>query len=245
VRVLVYNIHAGKDAARVDNLERVAEIIRSSQAEIVMLQEVDKKTRRSGGVDQLSRLRDLTGMHGVFGKAIEYDGGEYGIAVMSRWPIVSSVFALLPGKIDQPIGRGGYEARGALIARINTPGQSIRVVNTHLDASRSDSNRLVQGNELIALANVQRKSGFTIVGGDLNSEPDSPLAHLFEQNGWRDMFVACGQENGFSFPADKPVKRIDYLFAGPRTACKSAKVLDTQASDHRPVLFEVVPSGRD
>jgi endonuclease/exonuclease/phosphatase family metal-dependent hydrolase len=241
IGVLVYNIHAGKDAARADNLERVAEIIRSSQSEIVLLQEVDNKTRRSGAVDQLSRLRELTGMHGVFGKAIEYDGGEYGIAIMSRWPITSSRMVALPVVLTDSAALTRYEARGALIARINRPSGAVRVVNTHLDATRNDSIRVQQTNALLVFANALVDSGFTILGGDFNSEPESRVAGLLGQNGWRDMFAACGKEDGFSFPADKPVKRIDYLFARNGATCRSAAVLDTQASDHRPVLFEVLP----
>src|SRR4029079_8484203 len=56
VRVLVYNIHAGTDAARIDNLDRVAEIIRRSRADVVLLQAAGKRTRRSGGAQQRERL---------------------------------------------------------------------------------------------------------------------------------------------------------------------------------------------
>ena len=241
----MYNIHAGKDAARVDNLERVAEIIRRSQAGIVMLQEVDNKTRRSGGVDQLSRLRELTGMHGVFGKAIEYDGGEYGIAILSRWPITSSRLAALPVDIKDSAMLARYEARAALIARIEKPTGALRVVNTHLDATRNDSIRIQQANALLLFANAVGDSGSTVLGGDFNSEPMSRVAQLLREHGWSDMFVACGRSRGLSFPADTPTKRIDYLFARAGTTCSLATVLNTQASDHRPVLFEVVPDHRD
>ena len=245
VRVLVYNIHAGKDAGGIANLDRVAEIVRSTRADIVMLQEVDNRTRRSGGVDQLSRLRELTGFHGAFGKAIDYDGGEYGIAILSRWPITASRLIQLPVEIADSAARARYEARGALTAKIANPSGLIRVVNTHLDASRSDSNRVQQANTLILVANAQQDSGFTILGGDFNSEPASRVAELLAANGWRDLYKSCGTESGFSFPADKPVKRIDYLFARGSASCSTAHVLDTRASDHRPVLFGVVHAGRD
>lgn len=245
VRVLVYNIRAGKDAAGVDNLARVAEIIRSSRAGVVLLQEVDNRTRRSGGVDQLSRLRELTGMQGVFGKAIEYDGGEYGTAILSRWPITSSRLVILPAGMDDSAVLARYEARGALIARLDHPSGAIRVVNTHLDASRNDSIRIQQANALVILANAQQDSGLTILGGDFNAEPDSRVIDLLRQNGWRDVFARCGKDSGLSFPADKPVKRIDYLFARSGIACAAASVPDTQASDHRPVLFDMVPRRRD
>ena len=241
IRVLVYNIHAGKDARGVGNLERVSEIIRSAQAHLVLLQEVDNRTRRSGGVDQLSRLRELTGMFGVFGKTIDYDGGEYGIAILSRWAIASSRLVPLPVTIDDSAVRARYEARGALVVRIKEPSGDIRVVNTHLDASRNDSIRIQQANALIFVANEQRKNGFTILGGDFNAEPDSRVAKMFPEDSWRDLFLACNGEGGLTFPADKPVKRIDYLFGSVRVVCTAASVIETDASDHRPIVVEVLP----
>jgi endonuclease/exonuclease/phosphatase family metal-dependent hydrolase len=244
VRVLVYNIHAGKDAARIDNLDRVAEIIRRSRADIVLLQEVDNRTRRSGGVDQLERLRVLLGFKAVFGKAIDYDGGQYGIGILSRWEIGTSRFAILPVELTDSADRRNYEERGALLARISAPSGTIRVVDTHLDATRGDSIRVKQARTLMTIANAERDSGFTIIGGDLNSEPAGPVVHLLESEGWIDLFPRCASGERFTFPAAKPVKRIDFLFGTKESRCVTSSVLNTQASDHRPVLFEVIP-GRD
>ena len=141
LRVLVYNIHAGKDAAGVDNLERVAALVRDTKADVVLLQEVDRLTTRSGNVDQLAELERRTGFHGAFGKTLDYQGGDYGIALLSRWPIRSDTLLRLP--IDPPQARAGgsYEPRGALVARVAMPGRELRVINTHLDASREDHYR--------------------------------------------------------------------------------------------------------
>jgi endonuclease/exonuclease/phosphatase family metal-dependent hydrolase len=198
----------------------------------VLLQEVDSATRRSGGIDQVARLRTLTGYHGVFGRAIDYDGGKYGIAILSRWPILSDTLIHLPVAEHD----SSYEARGALVAKISTPGGTLRVINTHLEAYRN-SYRLEQARSLAAIASTQRDSGATILGGDFNSEPASGVIAIFEQSGWRDGFVQCGTGSGLSFPANVPVKRIDYLLFSGTTTCTSAKVLETEASDHRPVLF--------
>ena len=237
IRVLVYNTHAGTDARRVSNLDRVAQIVKDAEADIVLLQEVDSATRRSGGVDQVARLRSITGFYGVFGRAIDYDGGKYGIAILSRWPIVSdTLIHLSVAEHDS-----SYEARGALVARISAPAGTLRVIDTHLEAYRN-SYRLEQAHTLAAIAGAQRDSGITIIGGDFNSEPGSGVIAIFEQSGWHDGFVQCGEGSGLSFPADVPVKRIDYLLFSGTTRCVNAKVLQTEASDHRPVLFEIVPS---
>lgn len=236
VRILVYNTHAGTDAKHVRNLDRVAQIVKDANADIVLLQEVDSATRRSGGVDQVARLRELTGYYGVFGRAIDYNGGKYGIAILSRWPITSDTLIHLPVAEHDST----YEARGALVTKISRPGGVLRVVDTHLEAYKS-SYRLEQARTLASIAGAQRDSGVTIMGGDFNSEPGSGVISIFEQAGWKDGFVQCGTGSGLSFPADVPAKRIDYLLFSGSTRCVSAKVLETQASDHRPVLFVVVP----
>lgn len=243
LRVLVYNIHAGKDAKGVDNLARVAEIIRDSRANIVLLQEVDKGTERSGKVDQVAELTRLTGYSGAFGKTLDYQGGDYGIAILSRWPISNDTLIHLP--VEPPQHRSGvsYEPRGALRVSIDAPGGTLRVLNTHIDASREDTYRLQEARTLLSIAGALRDSGYTVlVGGDLNSEPQSAVIALFAPAGWNDGFRACGKGSGLSYPADVPVKRIDYLMMAGGTHCTSATVLNTEASDHRPVLFEVVPA---
>ena len=85
VRILVLNMHAGKTAAAADNLDAVASLIRSSDPNLVLLQEVDRGTARSGQVDQVARLQEATKYDAAFGPSLlHYDGGQYGIAVLSR-----------------------------------------------------------------------------------------------------------------------------------------------------------------
>ena len=91
LRVMTYNIHIGKGMDGKADLARIAGVIKSADVDVVALQEVDVKTRRSGvESDQLKELAKLTGMHGVFAKARDFDGGEYGQAVLSRRPITQN-----------------------------------------------------------------------------------------------------------------------------------------------------------
>jgi endonuclease/exonuclease/phosphatase family metal-dependent hydrolase len=247
--VLVYNIHAGKDAKGIDNLERVSQIIRETKADIVLLQEVDKGTTRSGKVDQVARFEELTGFHGAFGKTLDYQGGDYGIAILSRWPIRSDTLIHLP--VDPPQLRSGvsYEPRGALVVTTFSPVGRLRIINTHLDASRADSFRVqeirtvvqtAEENGRLVLASVPELGLLTtLVGGDFNSEPESAVHEAMISAGWRDGFAVCGKGSGLSYPDDKPVKRIDYLWMRPGTGCHDATVLASNASDHRPVLFHI------
>jgi endonuclease/exonuclease/phosphatase family metal-dependent hydrolase len=230
LRVMVYNIHAGKDAAGVDNLERVAALIRSTNSDVVLLQEVDRGTARSGNVDQLGVLMRLTGMHGVFGKSLDYQGGHYGIAILSRWPLTAE--RVIPLRIDppQPRAGGSLEPRVALFAETG----GLRIVNTHLDASREDTWRLQEAARLL-----ESIEGAHLIGGDFNSLPDSAVQRYVRSVGLRDAFAECGTGEGLTYPAHEPVKRIDYLFLRGNGRCTAASVFETAASDHRPLLVRV------
>jgi endonuclease/exonuclease/phosphatase family metal-dependent hydrolase len=110
VRVLVYNIHAGKDAGGRGNLDAVAALVESTSADVVLLQEVDRGTKRSENVDQVQLLMDRTEFSGVFGRTLDYDGGEYGIAALSRDGFSYSD----PPRFD---AAGAGSSRGASAAR--------------------------------------------------------------------------------------------------------------------------------
>lgn len=240
LRVLVFNIHAGKDAGGVDNLERVASVVRETNADIVLLQEVDKFTTRSGKVDQVATLVKLTGFRAAFGKTLDYQGGDYGIAILSRWNITSDTLIHLPVNPPQARAGGSYEPRGALRVSIAAPGGAIHVVNTHLDASGADSFRRQEIPQVLrAGAEMKKPGALVLVGGDLNSEPPSAILGIVREALWVDLWTTCGRGNDLTYPQNKPVKRIDYLLSAPGTICRKASVLTTDASDHRAVLFEI------
>ena len=237
VRVLVYNIHAGKDAAGVDNLERVAEIVRRTGADIALLQEVDQGTRRSGGVDQPALLARLTNLHAAFGSSLDYQGGKYGVAILSRWPIVSDTLLALPVHPPQERSGGSREPRGALRAEIASPQGTVVVINTHLDASADDRWRRQEARTVLAIADAARRGrAHLLIGGDFNSTPESGVQDTIRRSGLRDAWRECGAGEGFTYPARGGIKRIDYLFLTERTRCLGAEVLETEASDHSPLL---------
>ena len=240
INVLVYNIHAGKDAKAVPNLARVAEIVRATGADVALLQEVDINTLRSGLVDQAAELADLTGLRDVFGKTLDYDGGEYGIAVLTRWPAVHDTLFRLRVTPRQERAGGSYEPRGVLHVLIATPYGPLHILNTHLDPSADDRFRRQEAATLLRIAGQLRSSGeLVFIGGDLNANPDSPVLAMFTEAGWTDAWVGCGEGDGKSYPQDTPVKRIDYLLLGTGAACARAEVLATDASDHRPIIFRI------
>ena len=237
LRVLVYNIHAGKDATGADNLERVAALIVESGADVVLLQEVDRGTQRSGGVDQIAEIQRRTGFDGAFGRTLDYQGGEYGIAVLSRWPIRSDTLIALPVEPLQERAGGSHEPRGALRVLVDVAGRDIAVVNTHLDASGDDRYRRQEAEAVRRIAAELRMDyDWVVVGGDFNAEPGTPTIATMLDGGWRDAWAACGAGDQLTYPAHAPVKRIDYLFLSADVDCIDARVLESTISDHRPVL---------
>jgi endonuclease/exonuclease/phosphatase family metal-dependent hydrolase len=242
LRVLVYNIHAGKDARDSVNLPRVAAVVRSTGADVALFQEVDRNTTRSGRVDQIAELARLTGFHGALGKSLSYQGGDYGIAVFSRWPLRSdSTIALSIPAMPARSG-GSTEPRVAQHAVIAAPGGHLDVLNTHLDASGTDQVRLQEAAVLTAATTALRArgTGVLLVGGDFNATPDSEVHARVRAAGLTDAWLTCGEGNALTYPAGAPIKRIDYLFIAGPVRCTSARVIDSDASDHRGVLFTLV-----
>jgi endonuclease/exonuclease/phosphatase family metal-dependent hydrolase len=241
-RVLVFNIHAGKDAGGKPNLEEVAALVQSADADVVLLQEVDRGTRRSGNVDQVLRLAELTRYSAAFGRSLDYDGGQYGIAALSRRPITSDETEALPITPPQARAGGSYEPRAALTFMTTTKLGTLRAINTHLDASRDDHYRLQESAHIVSLAERLRSSLAPLVaGGDFNAEPGSETYRRVLAGGFRDAWQECGAGDGFTYPADKPIKRIDYLFLTTGLSCTRAEVIDTRISDHRPLLVTLRP----
>ncbi|MBC7673025.1 MAG: endonuclease/exonuclease/phosphatase family protein [Polaromonas sp.] len=239
-RVLVYNIHAGKDAPGVGNLARVAELVRSTRADVVLLQEVDKGTNRSNHEDQAALLAAQTGLHAAFGSALDYDGGKYGVAILSRWPIIAETLVHLPVDPPQVRAGGSAEPRGALRVVVASPRGNLAIINTHLDPSGADRWRRQEADSIVSLVTqARREVGMVIAGGDFNSTPESAVQLAVRAGGLRDSWMECSGGDGFTYPDDNPVKRIDYLFLTGAVHCSTARVVNTRVSDHRPLLVEI------
>lgn len=228
MRVLTYNIHHGQGEDGRFDLERLAGVIRASGADLVALQEVDVGTGRAGGVDQAAELGRLTGMHAVFGEAMPYDGGSYGEAVLSAWPVVAEDVIRLPAS-------PGHEPRAAVLATVATPwgGPPVTLVGTHLDHTEDDADRVTQATVLASeLTHAGRD---VLLVGDLNAEPESRPIQVFLDAGWR----PSDPTQAPTYPSAIPTKKIDWVLLAPGAAghVSSVEVLDEPlASDHAPVL---------
>ncbi len=228
VRVLTYNIHHGAGTDGKLDLPRIAAVIRRLEPDLVALQEVDVGTRRVQGVDQAAELGRLTGMHAVFGKAMDYGGGQYGEALLSRWPLSDVRVHNLPCT-------AGREPRCALAARVQLGGDGPAVVltGTHLEHAAATL-RLCQAGKL-APALAAGNDLPAILAGDFNAEPDSPPIRVLLPH-WTD--ATAGKPEA-TWPADVPNVKIDYVFFRPAERWRVVQkqvVEERVASDHRPLL---------
>jgi endonuclease/exonuclease/phosphatase family metal-dependent hydrolase len=233
----VFNIHAGKDAAGTDRVKDIAALVQSLAPDLVLLQEVDRGTKRSGNVDQLQALIDGTKYPGAFGRSLDYDGGTYGIAALSRKGFLFDRTWPLRVEPVQDRAGGSHEPRVALLMIAHTALGDLQAATTHIDASATDQYRLQEVGELLIPVKARLAPDRPVlIAGDFNAEPNSAVVKKLLDAGLRDAWAECGQGDGFTYPADTPRKRIDYVFLTGSLKCTAARVIDTQISDHRPLL---------
>jgi endonuclease/exonuclease/phosphatase family metal-dependent hydrolase len=205
----------------------------------VLLQEVDRNTRRSGPADQPATLARLTGYSVAFGRTIGFQGGDYGVALLSRWPIQRDT--LVPLAVTAPPGRavGDREQRGVLLAVIDAPGGPLAVLNTHLDASGEDLWRVQEIATVLRVARTAQSGMPLLIGGDFNARPESAVHEALRGAGCGAAWEGGGVGDASTLPAAAPVRRIDYLYFTGETRCLSARVLPGEASDHRALLVRL------
>lgn len=227
--VVSYNIRHGRGNDEQVDLERTARVLREQGADIIALQEVDNRVQRSGSVAQADSLGRLLGMHPAFGAFMDYQGGQYGMGLLSRRPLFGVVPVQLPD---------GNEPRVALLARTTSArGDTIAVFVVHFDWVSNDTFRFKQATALTRV--LDTLSTPYIVVGDFNDVPPSRTLALFRS---RAMEAAKPAGASFTFPSPEPRREIDYIFAAPMNAwtARAVRVVDERvASDHRPVRAEL------
>ena len=241
LRVMTYNIYGARatSPANAADLDAIAEVIRRQNPDFVTLNEVDVFTNRTGkDVHQARDLAEKLGMEWHFSKAIDRDGGEYGDAVLSKYPILEKRSYRLPCAAEQP-----GEDRSLCVIRVQIDGKDLYVASTHLDHLSGDASRLVQATEIRRIRDTELE-GDLILCGDLNAIPSSNVIATmtsFLTNTW--------PIDQYTFPSDDPSRKIDYIMYAPIEHfgvqnCQVVSRGDQQvggvdASDHRPVIADI------
>ena len=223
LRIMSYNIRNCRGIDNILDIQRTAEVIKKSNASIIAIQEVDSATRRSNGIFIADTLATLCNMQNYFSAAIEYNGGKYGIAILSKDSATSIVRIPLPGR---------EEKRTLLIAEF--PGSIFAC--THLSLNEED--RLASLAIIDSIAYKSTKPFF--IAGDLNDNPQSLFVKRMLVN-----WDILSPTDRHTFPADTPKATIDYIATlhsnAKRIRVINAKVIkEEKASDHRPILTTVI-----
>ena len=231
IRVMTYNIHVGVGMDKKLDLQRIADVINAARPDLVGLQEVDRSVKRTEGKDEIAELAALTRMEYAFAPNLDYQGGKYGVAILSRLPIKSTEHRMFENKREA-------ERRGMLRVEVEVGGKRLNFVTTHLDYQYEDG-RLFETEQMLKF--LENVKGPLIVVADLNDTPAGSAYQLMRTK-FDDAWVAGRADGeGFSYPADKPTKRIDHIFYSARAGARAKKtwVIETLASDHIPVMAEI------
>lgn len=241
LRVMTYNIYGARatSPANAADLDAIAEVIRRQNPDFVTLNEVDMFTNRTGkDVHQARDLAEKLGMEWHFSKAIDRDGGEYGDAVLSKYPILEKRSYRLPCAAEQP-----GEDRSLCVIRVQIDGKDLYVASTHLDHLSGDASRLVQATEIRRIRDTELE-GDLILCGDLNAIPSSNVIATMTS-----FLTNTGPIDQYTFPSDDPSRKIDYIMYAPIEHfgvqnCQVVSRGDQQvggvdASDHRPVIADI------
>lgn len=202
-------------------------------ADLVALQEVDRCTGRSARVDQAALLAREAGFaHHHFFRALDRDGGEYGLALLSKYP-------LLDPKLDHLPTLAGIEPRVVGRARLAHPAGELAVAVTHLSHRLERSKlRLEQASHVMRLLPEDEPC---LLLGDFNGLPRSPM-HRALCARFADVFATVGQGPSGTHPflgPWLPAVRIDFLFASRELELHGARVVRTRASDHHALVAEI------
>jgi endonuclease/exonuclease/phosphatase family metal-dependent hydrolase len=226
-RLVSYNIHHGEGMDRKLDLARIAGFLKAQQPDVVALQEVDRNCGRTGKVDQVPELARLTGMSATFQKAMDYDGGEYGICFLTKAVPLESKGIILPP---------GGEPRVGQTVKVPAFGGTLTVANTHLDFAKGAA-RLNQAQALLKA--LGEGPGTVLLAGDFNAVRGDEVMTAVTAAGWA---VPVKQGPAATIPSPHPDREIDFAVFRPSTALKVLKysVLDEAVfSDHRAILIEV------
>lgn len=261
LRVAAFNIHhgSGNDVCTPPapstppgpecalNLERIADVVRAIDPDVIGFQEVDRFWARSGNVDQAEALSRALRMHACYAANLDHQPDnhsaqphQYGTLILSRRPILSCENTHLPK------ANPASEQRGLAHAVINVRGVRVHFYNTHLHTAVAD--RAVQ---VAAIDQLIADNAPAVLVGDFNARPtETTLAPI--QARFQDAWVAAGIGDGFTFPAAPaatPNRRIDYIFASQNVTVQDIAVHITpdssMAADHYPLAANVLVPGSE
>ena len=229
ITVMSYNVkYCSPYNSSTPDVDAVAEVIKQAKPDVVFLQELDRNTTRSGKVDQLAQLSAKTNMpYTYYGKAIDYQGGESGLGILSRYSLSDPQTFHLP-RVE--LGDTYVSYRILVRANITVNEKKITVAGTHLELTQENRDLQVpEINRILSSSNYP-----TILAGDFNATPDNNTMQTFFGYGFKKTCTTgCN-----TITSNAPNREIDYIIYRPEVKFRivSHDVIQTLASDHLPIV---------
>lgn len=229
ITVMSYNVkYCSPYNSTIPDVDSIAKVILQANPDIVFLQELDRNTTRSGKVDQLAVLSEKTDLpYTTYGKAIDYQGGESGLGILSRYQLSDPQVFQLP-RVEIPDTYVSY--RILVKATITVADKKVTIANTHLELTQQ--NRDLQVPEINKVLSASNSP--VILGGDFNATPDNNTMQTFFSYGFeKTCLQGCNTITSYV-----PAREIDYILYRPESKFNiiSHDVISTMASDHMPIV---------
>ncbi|WP_168208787.1 endonuclease/exonuclease/phosphatase family protein [Chitinophaga sp. XS-30] len=236
LKLMQYNIKHGQGTDGVVDLQRIADVIRNSKAHVVVLNEVDRNyDPRSNYEDQLVWLADELGMYYEFQKTtwkapVPASGNkerQFGHGILSKYPIGN---AATQGRWIYTDYTTHY--MGLLKVRVSVNADPLYVYITNLGSTAAE--RLSQAQEAMSFINPPNHT-WKVFAGTFSDVPGSaPVAAVLTS--FTDVFAG---QTAYTFPANAPNVRVDYIFVKSPVAAGNTAVISSQASTHLPIVCDI------
>lgn len=231
IKVTSYNILHCEDFIKEKiDFDAFAEVIRKMNPDVIGLNEVHGEGEWDEYEEQAEILGKKLGYNYYFAKATELDGSNpFGNAVLSRLPVKE--FTTIPIPDPEPHGYDGYYETRCVLKMVTATDPEVTFLITHFGLNPDEEENAVK----VILENIPDSR--CVFMGDLNVKPDNnilkPIRVKFTDT------AGDGAMTPFTFPSDKPNRKIDYIFVSNDIAVNSFKAEDIILSDHRPVSAEI------
>ncbi len=230
LRIMSYNIHVGIPPTKpgITDIDAIVRAIKEQDPDVIALQEVDVNTARTGKINEAAIIAEKLKMNFFFAKAIDHDGGDYGVAILSKYPLSETKIH----RLTTVEGTKG-EPRVMATAKITLKNRiAIRFASTHLDAQSSPVNREKQIAEIVEISSSETLP--FIIAGDFNAQQTSSVIKKLDEK-----FTRTCQDCAPTFPVVKPNRAIDFIAFSNTSKIKvlsHSVIQEHYASDHLPIV---------
>lgn len=218
IRVMCYNVKHCRGMDNVVDYDRVANVIKTINPDVIALQELDSATIRSNGANTVEELGKRLDMHYLFAGAIDFEGGKYGIGILSKEKPLSHRVQALPGR---------EEKRAFLIVEFS----DYYLCSTHFSLNTEDKMSSVP----MIFEAVKDIKKPLLLGGDMNCGYDSPIQELL-----REQFVTLSD----TVPLGNRRRVIDFIYGynngNTYKVTEKMTLEERMASDHFPLFVDVI-----